>query len=315
MTNQLIKKINLNHSFIFFLLINLFSVVMLKFNYLDISSTICLFLILTIGVSHGSLDNIKGKKLLKIFNFEGIYIFYIIYIFIALSVIFIWLIFPAATLLIFLSVAAFHFGKEDTQFLINKKSYIIQLLYLLKGLLIILAPLFFHFDDTVKIFKSLLVVNESFYLFLEFLEEKKIIEIAIILSSLSSIFLFIDKFELKKFVIFFDYFSIIILNYYFAPLTAFTIYFCFLHSIRHSISLAIELDENNLQTGLKLFIIKALPLTILTIFISIIVLFLLNDVNYVDNAILKIIFIGLASLTFPHILLEYFLEKNEKQTN
>ena len=315
MTNQLIKKINLNHSFIFFLLINLFSVVMFKFNYLDISSTICLILILTIGVSHGSLDNIKGKKLLKIFNFEGIYIFYIIYIFIALSVIFIWLLFPAATLLIFLSVAAFHFGKEDTQFLINKKSYIIQLLYLLKGLLIILAPLFFHFDDTVKIFKSLLVVNESFYLFLEFLEEKKIIEIAIILSSLSSIFLFIDKFELKKFVIFFDYFSIIILNYYFAPLTAFTIYFCFLHSVRHSISLAIELDEHNLQNGIKLFIIKALPLTILTIFISIIVLFLLNDVNYVDNAILKIIFIGLASLTFPHILLEYFLEKNEKQTN
>ena len=104
MTNQLIKKINLNHSFIFFLLINLFSVVMFKFNYLDISSTICLFLILTIGVSHGALDNIKGKKLLKIFNFEGIYIFYIIYIFIALSVIFIWLLFPAATLLIFLSV-------------------------------------------------------------------------------------------------------------------------------------------------------------------------------------------------------------------
>ena len=33
-----------------------------------------------------------------------------------------------------------------------------------------------------------------------------------------------------------------------------------------------------------------------------------------DIAILKIIFIGLASLTFPHILLEYLLEKNEKRT-
>ena len=315
MTNQLIKKINLNHSFIFFLLINLFSVVMFRLNYLDISSSICLFLILTIGVSHGALDNIKGKKLLKLFNFERIYIFYIFYIFIAVCVIIIWSLLPATTLLVFLIVAAFHFGKEDTQFLINKKSYLIQLLYLLKGSLIILAPLFFHFDETVKIFKSLLVVNENFYLFLEFLEEKKIIEISIILSSLSSIFLFIDKFELKKFSIFFDYFSIIILNYYFTPLTAFTIYFCFLHSVRHSISLAIDLDENNLQNGLKLFILKALPLTLLTIFISIIVLFLLNDVNYIDDAILKLIFIGLASLTFPHILLEYFLEKNEKQTN
>ena len=119
------------------------------------------------------------------------------------------MLFPATSLINFSSVAAFHFGKEDTQFLINKKSYLIQILYLLKGLLIILAPLFFHFDDTVKIFKSLLIVNENFYLFLEFLEEKKIIKIAIILSSLSSIFLFLDKFELKKFVIFLDYFSII----------------------------------------------------------------------------------------------------------
>ena len=272
-------------------------------------------LILSVGISHGSLDNIKGKKLFQIYGINNPFYFYLIYILIAIVIIILWIVIPALSLVIFLIVASYHFGKEDTQFLINKKSYLIQLLYLLKGSLIIIAPLFFHFDDTVKIFKSLLVVNENFYLFLEFLEEKKIIEMSIILSSLSSIFLFIDKFELKKFTIFFDYFSIIILNYYFTPLTAFTIYFCFLHSVRHSISLAIDLDENNLQNGLKLFILKALPLTLLTIFISIIVLFLLNDVNYIDDAILKLIFIGLASLTFPHILLEYFLEKNEKQTN
>ena len=155
MTNQLIKKINLNHSFIFFLLINLFSVVMFKFNYLDISSTTCLFLILTIGVSHGSLDNIKGKKLLKIFNFEGIYIFYIIYIFIALSVIFIWLLFPAATLLIFLSVAAFHFGKEDTVFSFNRNFLISECLFFLKGSSVVITPLLLQREATNEIFKIL----------------------------------------------------------------------------------------------------------------------------------------------------------------
>jgi len=37
------------------------------------------------------------------------------------------------------------------------------------------------------------------------------------------------------------------------------------------------------------------------------------DSNYeMDNAILKVIFIGLASLTFPHILLEHIIKKNEK---
>ena len=84
------------------------------------------------------------------------------------------------------------------------------------------------------------------------------------------------------------------------------------HSIRHSISLAIELDPNSIVNGFKLFVNKALPLTILTAIFSFIALYLLNNSFNLDSAILKIIFIGLASLTFPHILLEYFLEKNEK---
>jgi hypothetical protein len=41
-------------------------------------------------------------------------------------------------------------------------------------------------------------------------------------------------------------------------------------------------------------------------------LYFLNNTYDFDSSILKIIFIGLASLTFPHILLEYLLEKNEK---
>ena len=122
----------------------------------------------------------------------------------------------------------------------------------------------------------------------------------------------LKNFEKKKFLIFFDYFSILTLNLYLSPLIAFTIYFCFLHSIRHSISLAIELDPGSVVNGFRLFVKKALPLTILTAVFSFIALYLLNNSYNLDSAILKIIFIGLASLTFPHILLEYFLEKNEK---
>jgi Brp/Blh family beta-carotene 15,15'-monooxygenase len=135
---------------------------------------------------------------------------------------------------------------------------------------------------------------------------------AIILSSLSSICLFLRKFEIKKFTIFLDYFSILVLNYYLTPLVAFTVYFCFLHSIRHSITLIYEIDKNDFRNGLKVFGWKALPLTVLTAILCLIGLYLLNNTYDFNNSILKIIFIGLASLTFPHILLEYFLEKNEK---
>jgi hypothetical protein len=63
------------------------------------------------------------------------------------------------------------------------------------------------------------------------------------------------------------------------------------------------------------FIMKAMPLTLLTgiTFITSGWIIALNNFT-LDEAIIQVIFIGLASLTFPHILLEYLLEKNEKKS-
>ena len=307
-----IKKLNFNHSFIFFLFCNVFSLTTFVINNFTVSPLICLLLILSIGISHGSLDNLKGEKLFKIFGINNLLIFYISYILIAILVIVAWIIMPSISLIIFLIVASYHFGKEDTQFLVVENSYLNQLLFFIKGTLIILAPIYFHFDETVNIFKLLLVDNENFYKFLNFLETNKILLFGIVLSTLANIILFTKNFEIKKFAIFLDYFSILILNYYFSPLLAFTLYFCFLHSIRHSITLILELEKNNLSLGFKMFVKKALPLTVLTASLCLIGLYFINKTYAFDSSILKIIFIGLASLTFPHILLEYLLEKNEK---
>ena len=306
------KKINFNHSFIFFLVCNIFSLIAFKFNTLTISPFICLLLILSIGISHGSLDDVKGRKLFQIFEIKKFYIFYLAYILIAIIVIILWILIPYVSLIIFLTVASYHFGKEDTQFLIVENSYYNQFLFLLKGSLIVFAPMYFHFNETISIFKLLFIENENFYNFLDLIESKKILLYCIILSTLANILLFTKNFELKKFTIFLDYFSIIIINYYFSPLVAFTIYFCFLHSVRHSISLMSELDRDDLSNGFKIFVKKALPLTILTAIFCAIGLYLLNNTYNLESSILKIIFIGLASLTFPHILLEYLIEKNEK---
>ena len=307
-----IKKINFKHSFIFFLFCNIVSLPFIKAYNLSISPLVCLLLILIIGVSHGSLDHIKGRKLLKIFQINNIITFYTSYFLLAVTIIILWVLLPTVVLIAFLIVASFHFGKEDTQFLIDNNSYLNQFLFFLKGSLVILAPLYFNFNETVSIFKLLLIENESFYQSLNVIENNNFLIIGIVLSALSSIILFFKKFELRKFTIFFDYFSIIIINMHFSPLIAFTIYFCFLHSIRHSISLITELDQESLKNGLLVFIKKATPLTILTTIFCLIGLYFLNNNYNLDSAILKLIFIGLASLTFPHILLEYLIEKNEK---
>ena len=77
-------------------------------------------------------------------------------------------------------------------------------------------------------------------------------------------------------------------------------------------SLIYEIDNQDFFNGIKIFFKKAIPLTILTGIFCLIGLYLLSNTYNLDSSILKIIFIGLASLTFPHILLEYFLEKYEK---
>jgi len=308
----LITKINFYHSIIFFIFSSFISLVVNRFENLIISPVVCLFLILSIGISHGALDNQKGKKLSQLYNIQKSYFFYLIYSLIGVSIIIFWLFFPTLSLILFLIVASYHFGKEDTEFLINNKNVSNLILYFLKGSLIIIAPLMFHFVETINIFKLLLIENENFYLFLNFIEDNSILLFALSISLLSNIYYFLKDFKIVNILILFDFFSIIALNYFLTPLVAFTIYFCFLHSFRHSISLITELNEKSLKIGAITFIKKAMPLTVLTAILYIISLYFLSNFYQLNDAILKVIFIGLASLTFPHILLEYLLEKNEK---
>jgi len=303
----MIKKINLYHSIIFFIT----SIILSGFSFLRDNNLVilCLFLILTLGISHGSLDNIKGKKLLKKFDIKSMSAFYIGYSLISLSIILIWIIFPKSLLFIFLIVSSYHFGKEDTGFLKKEKKIYDGVLYFLKGSTVIVSPLLFHKIETILIFQSLnfnitgIIYIENIFLY-----------ILLIFSFFSSLFLYLKKDIEINSLLLMDFFSILILNYFLNPIVAFTIYFCFLHSIRHSLSLMIQLNKN-IKRGLFLFLKKALPLSMITAFFYLLSLYFLNNSYVLNESIYKVIFIGLASLTFPHILLEYLLEKNEKQRN
>ena len=300
------NNISFKHSIIFFNLCILISPFYLMLSYEPI--ILCLFLILIIGISHGSLDNIKGMELLKLYGYDSVFLFYFIYLMISFFIIILWLILPNIILLLFLIVAAYHFGKEDTVFIFKKKFLISEILFFLKGSSVIIAPLLFQRDATNEIFKIL-----NFYIFDSSIFTNQFLIILLCLSFLSSTYISNKKSIDLKAVMIMDFLSLIILNYFLTPILAFTLYFCFLHSVRHSITLVFELDKS-FKAGLKKFVSKAIPLTLLTGVIFLIAIYFLNNFYKLDEAIYKVIFIGLASLTFPHILLEYFLEKNEKRT-
>ena len=309
----MIKKIYGQHTFYFSVLTIVLSIITLatggniEFSNELIVPFVCLFLILSVGISHGAMDNYKANKILKINKI----IFYLIYTLISFLVIIFWFFFASLTLLVFLLVASYHFGREDTSFLNIENSNFDQLFYLIKGSLIIFAPLFFHIDETLKIFEVLLI-NDEVLFFIK--DQHWIVNICLGLGILGYLY-FIFKKRFKDFeILFLDIISILILNFIFSPLIAFTIYFCFLHSIRHIISISYELDPGSFLDGVKAFIKKALPLTIITAVLYLLAIVFLSNSYSLNDSIIKVIFIGLASLTFPHILLEYLIEKNEKRT-
>jgi len=313
----MIKKIYGQHTFYFSVLTIVLSIITLitgsnlEFSNELIVPFVCLFLILSVGISHGAMDNYKANKILKVYKINNKIIFYLIYMLISLLVIIFWFFFASLALLVFLLVASYHFGREDTSFLNIGNSNVDQFFYLIKGSLIIFAPLFFHIDETLKIFEVLLI-NDKVLFFIQ--DQHWIVNICLGLGVLGYLY-FVFKKKFKDFeILFLDILSILILNFIFSPLIAFTIYFCFLHSIRHIISISYELDGSNFSNGAKIFVKKALPLTILTALLYLLSVVYLSNSYGLNDVITQVIFIGLASLTFPHILLEYLIEKNEKRT-
>ena len=300
------EKISFRHSVIFFN----FCIFVSPYYFISKFEPIifCLFFILIIGISHGALDDVKGKKISKLFGYKSSFLFYFTYVLISLLIIISWLIFPNIILFLFLIVASYHFGKEDTVFSFKKKYWITECLYFFKGSTVIIAPLLFQKDKTNEIFQTL-----NFNVFDSQIFTDQFLIILLCLSFLSSLYISNQKNTDLKGLMFMDFFSLIILNLFLTPILAFTLYFCFLHSIRHSITLIFELDRS-FKSGLKKFINRAIPLTFITGAIFLIAVYLLNNFYMHDEAIYKVIFIGLASLTFPHILLEYLLEKNEKKS-
>ena len=300
-------KINKEYSlFLFFFNIFILFTVseVLKSKEIEIpfKNIICFFLISIIGVSHGALDHIKGYKLMEVYKINNKYLFYPVYIFCCLLVIFFWIIFPSVALILFLLVASYHFGKEDSCVGSIIKKKFINLFYLFKGSVVVVAPLFFHTEETLQIFKilgdNLIMTHENFLVSL------------LLISFIANIF--IMQWSNNSGFFLADWVTIFTLNIFFSPLVAFTIYFCFLHSVRHSFGLIYEINKKKFKNGLKKFLKKALPLTLVTAILFIFGVYILTNYYVLDDAIMKVIFIGLASLTFPHILLEYLIEKNEK---
>ena len=261
----------------------------------DFKNQILLFLLPLIwpGLAHGSLDLEIAINRGFVKEFSHKVLFFIIYLAIIIVFFLLWIILPNILFLIFLILSAVHFGISDK---LCKIKYIGILEILIRAKLVIVLPLKFYPEITSKVFIFLGLnyetldfiqfLNDYFFYFLIFnlfiwlflKNESKILKLSILIEFLLIGFCFI----------------------YFQPIISFLIYFCFLHSIRH-----LNEEKKNLKLSYKKLFKKSIPFTLIPL-IALTIYFFNIDIK--NNTNIYYTFIGLLSLTIPHVMLINYIK-------
>ena len=292
------KKIKLNISrpdtdTILFILSTSLFMIFSKFIGQNISnntlSIILITFIIFFGLPHGALDTLIAKKFNLYKNFFQFLTFNFIYISLALIVFIVWQIIPIFSLFIFLIISGYHFSEDWDSYNIDR----IKKLAL--GFSIINLPILFNKNLVEEIY-FYITGSDYIYYFSSF---------QLTISYLNLLFLL--YFLLSKTIstnIFLQIILFILSAYMLEPILFFICYFCFFHSIKNfkeSKTLLLEINKRKITFA-------TLINTLLSVILGVIIFFFIYSDFNLQN-ITSLIFIGLAALTVPHILLRILIRR------
>jgi Brp/Blh family beta-carotene 15,15'-monooxygenase len=240
-------------------------------------------LVIFLGLPHGALDPWVAESVgLSQTTLQSV-LFNVVYLFIAALVVLTWVWLPVTSLLVFLVISAWHFSgdwERDSN----------RLLRLGVGALLILMPIAFHTENVAFIFTQLSGEGGG-----TLAHQLAIPAWATIVAMVLLIDVAIIK---QKWCSALEYAGLLVLAYAASPLIYFALYFCLLHSPRH---LAGLLRGAKPQERPRLFRM-AVVYTLLTLILITTLYFLWSDLP-TDSLILRLVFIGLAAVTVPHMIL------------
>jgi Brp/Blh family beta-carotene 15,15'-monooxygenase len=262
-----------------------------------------LFIIL-VGLPHGAGDGLLAFK-----NFKptpkGWVVFVSSYLAIAGMVVALWYVYPVLGLLLFLIQSCIHFGLGDVSAsdLIARGTQSQNRLHhwariiAMGGGPVLLIPLFHPIP-----------VNDVFVLMsgqaASYLIIYVIFLLPVWLAAFGIMLSYLPKTGGRETAL-----LLLLVGLYFIlpPLWSFAIYFCCVHSLRHFVVLNTQIDGGLVQSGHlgQILLFSALP-------IGVIFLFALQAQAHFTDALTAGLFIGLAALTVPHMVLVDGLRKHHK---
>ena len=257
----------------------------------DPVSFFALTAIVLIGLPHGAFDGAVGLALGYGKSFKSMLAFILIYIFIAASVVIFWINFPNAALLIFLAISIWHFGIGDSY---QGEKFLRIIQALAHGGLVVIGISVMHSAEVDTIFSQL--INGSTLLLWRLIN---VTAICLIMVLTAYFFLAWKKTELRRG--FAELVGLGVIYYILPPLAGFALYFCAVHSARHLHYTWSRLRV--LSYSPRLLVPLALFFTIVSWIAAITTFLLMPSTDFITGSILQIVFIGLAALTVPHMLL------------
>jgi Brp/Blh family beta-carotene 15,15'-monooxygenase len=247
--------------------------------------------VVILGLPHGALDPLVARK-----AFAGRHYtttaFYAIYLALVLLYWSLWNRYPTMGLSFFLLIAAFHFGSdwETRGSLVTRCAY---------GLAIVTLPVLRFPSEVASIYAMLGTAHAAALITMSKILAAAAVGIAAVGAALQLRQRKSDALELLSIVG-----GALVLQ----PLVFFTCYFGLLHSPRHLLETAQRLG----LTSLKRIYLATLPVLLVTLLLAGLAYRLLPHTG-IAARILRIVFIGLAALTVPHMLLEVAAEAELKR--
>lgn len=259
------------------------------FNRHLISKEILFLSVSVIGISHGSTDFLILKNISPIPR--HLFYYSLLYFVSCLLLIFTWYAFPAESLIFFLLISAYHFGCDW-----QSSGY--QRCLMGMGLLSI--PIFYHPIETMQIFQQISIKSAP-------LKVISLLHQPIFFTAVLQAFYAI----LQRKWSYLEYLFLVFSGSFLDPMSFFTYYFCFLHSIRHikRFNQSHHIQPREWGHLISISILSWLCLPILCVLMEI----NLSDMITLSN--LKPLFVFIFSITVPHMILEQYTKYTQPCTS
>ena len=248
--------------------------------------------VVILGLPHGALDPLVARQLWGAREFFTMTRFLILYAGIAMLCAAVWMLAPNAALVVFLIISAYHFGSdwEDLSPAWGQNAF---------GLVIVSLPTVHNAQAVTEIYRQLGASMATGIVTVSQMVAVVAVVAALFAVSVRTKFRVSGLMELS---------AVLVGGLMLPPLLFFVCYFCLLHSPKHLMQTARSLG----LSGVRDIARSAAPTVLGTLILGFVLWMALPSANYSEKVI-RLVFIGLAALTMPHMLLTEFSLRRDRE--